>query len=107
MKVEYKICAKGIGESPFYIAEVPHFSFKEEKIPGGIKKSCTAHEIDAVNETLTDSVVETVYIMWKLPEEDDIFYREAEFPTWGWVGELCDRIEQLEKENAELKKRLT
>lgn len=107
MKVEYKISVAGKDVLPVATCEVPDLKFEVKETPNSIEKTCTMHEIDAVEETLADLVNNFVCIKWKLPEEDDIFYREAEFPTWLCVGELCDRIEQLEKENAELKKRLT
>lgn len=106
MKVEYKIAINSY-ETPVGTCEVPDLKFKVEEIPNGIKKTCTAHEIDAVEETLTDFAINFVHVLWKLPEEEDIFYREAEFPTWEWIGELCNRIEQLEKENEELKKKFS
>lgn len=106
MKVEYKVSVNGQDATPIYTAEVPQCTLTH--LPDGrvIGNAC---EVDAVEEALCDLVQPIVVVQWKLPEDDDFIFRvrEAEFPTWQWVGELCDRIEQLEKENAELKNRLT
>lgn len=106
MKVEYKVSVNGIDATPVYIAKVPKCTLTHSTDGRVIGK---AFEVDAVEEALCDLVQPIVVVQWKLPEDDDFIFhvREATFPTWEHVGELCDRIEQLEKENAELKNRLT
>ncbi len=99
MKVQYIVSVNGY-ESPVYDCEVPEFELTHHE-DGTVTGK--ASEIDAVEETLCDVARNFVFVKWKLPEENDIWYREAEFPEWSYIKELCDKIEKLEEEIKELK----
>lgn len=69
----------------------------------------TMEGYDAIEEIVADCIASMIAFEWKFDDEPDenYPYNLGHMATWENIGELCDRIEQLEKENAELKKRLT
>lgn len=52
MKIEYKVSVAGKDVSPVATCEVPDLKFEVKETPNSIEKTCTMHEIDAVEETL-------------------------------------------------------
>lgn len=100
MKVLYKIAVCGKYETKPEICEVPDFELIHHS-DGTV--TSTAHEIDEVEEAICDAANNFVTVRWKLPDEPDICYRETQFPEWDYIGELVNRINQLENELEHLK----
>lgn len=63
----------------------------------------TIEGMDAIEEIVADCISSMMLFEWKFDDEPDEKYRLGRLAEWRNMGELCDRIAELEAEVDRLK----